>query len=524
MVTKFKKKVNIERKTVDTEDLIRFILLEATDDDKKNELLKKVLDFLDYDFEKDVFFEEDTAHESYSYINFFEDIPEKIVDKSYFLSFIDKLSQYRKDIPHSTLIGATLSCLSYPLIYSTKVSDHKKGKPFSPGIFFAGEMGSGSGKSHFLNLFLDIFKKKAIEKNKKNDGLHSFNTEILMPFNNATTAGVEKQLQKKQASFFGLMGSEKSLLNAIFFSGQGAGIQGDYSLYMYGWDGDFNHTARGTREFDPRIVSCVICLFTQKGAIYDILKQSNEDGFSFRFLFSNEPRKGSEKIEKEARIFIESALKKDLNQFFHYVFSLMEKIDLKAQKSKNTTLHQYWENLILVHPDQNCEESKLIIEKIEKESFEKSEFFEEKGDTATASFYGKMILHVLKIANTIHFFEQAFVDKEEKIHYLSSFDLTLAYFLFQKYAELFVRFYEENNLTSYFNQCQVIKNILKEKRNFKLDRDKLARAAFRKVPFLHMRTKDKKSYRFAMECIDKMLFDKQLIFDEKKQRIIINED
>lgn len=459
------------------------------------------------------------------YVDFLQGFPSSLIGSPFF-ELLKKIHEQKPDIPESILVGATLSCLSFPLIFLTNIHTHKKSPfPFPAGIFFVGEMESGSGKTLLLKTFTEIYNKKINKINKQNENnLNEYNNQILPIFSNATTAGIQNKLQSKKSSFFGLIGSEKSLINAIFFSQQGKGISGDHSLYMNGWDGEIESVARGSREFDPRKLACMICLFTQKGVIQEIFEKSDGDGFAFRFFFSSEPRKrlnGELKEESEVSQTQIEVITNHIKPYVDYIFDYLGFLNEGKKQDKNLSFENYFESMISVFPLDD-EDTNTLINEIKKEENRKNEAFNSVGDFSTASFYGKSILHILKIANVIHFFNLSFSDqktfKQKQILDLET--IKAAQYLFSRFSLVFENYFNQSEISAYYQQKEAVLKFLKEKSKAKFTKTELIQAVSQRKPFSILKNK---AYKVASLCVKRMIEEDFVFFDENLRKMKINE-
>lgn len=159
---------------------------------------------------------------------------------------------------------------------------------------------SATAKSRCLKAFqhpvMDT-TKKAIADWKKQEAATD-NPDTLPPYpqgffvTNSSSAALDQSLGKTNG-YFALVSSEQGLINTItgaaFASGTGKAPKNDNDLMLLGFNGDYHHSQRASRDgYNGDVVGAVTC-FAQSKAIMTILQQSDGSGMAERFLMLNEP-------------------------------------------------------------------------------------------------------------------------------------------------------------------------------------------------------------------------------------------
>ena len=108
---------------------------------------------------------------------------------------------------------------------------------------------------------------------------------------NSSSAALDQSLGKTNG-YFALVSSEQGLINTItgaaFTSGSGKVPKNDNDLMLLGFNGDYHHSQRTSRDgYDGDVVGAVTC-FAQPKTIETILQQSDGSGMAERFLMLSE--------------------------------------------------------------------------------------------------------------------------------------------------------------------------------------------------------------------------------------------
>lgn len=402
----------------------------------------------------------------YNFLNTFD---LDIFNQLRFFNFIFELKESFPNIHSQTLSLFALSSLSSYFQYKHRVSMLQSGDESIPiGIFFMGEKPSGTGKSLLMDTFLIPLIEHIEEFNKEKN-----NKILLFPHLESTIPSIQNELNETKKCIFSIFSDEKSGINSLFVEGS---VRGDHAFLMRSFDGRYHRSERVSRGLEMRRNWCSICFFTQKDTIKNFATKVDEDGFLFRFLLSplsdekdnqdfNLNLNPSQRLENLSQIKLN--LKTQLKNLF-------ENINFEFL---NNDVKNFWHSLEILIPDQEGADF------LNKQSiFFETKYCEfESQNSYIASFYGKGILHVLKIAANLFCYEKYFchVKEFQNSNIIPIKILKIAFEFFKVNAEIFEKLFfdpmsdenlihlsdEEEEIVKYFQKYKLPSNleILKSK-------------------------------------------------------------
>jgi hypothetical protein len=202
---------------------------------------------------------------------------------------IAEVSEFPAGSTLFTALGAFSAACS--MVYSVKYQD---GERLPLGLYVAVEQPPATAKSRVLSSFMRPLNKcigalnaeihKEIKAAKSDDNLPPY---IAKPLSNATAEGIETEMAKCCSGRFIIASAEQGAANHILAID--AKRTSDKDLILKGYNGEYHHSIRATRNgFSGDIYGSVI-LIAQVGMTRKILKASGGEGLAERFLFLSEP-------------------------------------------------------------------------------------------------------------------------------------------------------------------------------------------------------------------------------------------
>ena len=183
-------------------------------------------------------------------------------------------------------VVSSVACRAYAVQYPN-------GELLPLGEYVAPCNPSATSKSRCLKAFQYPIRKAlkgAIEEWKKQA---AEDPKLETPFpqdffvTNSSTAALDEKLNDTQG-YFALASAEQGLVNTITGASFSKDVKTDNDLMLLGFNGDYHHSMRASRNgYHGLVVGAVTC-FAQEGAINTILQRSEGSGFAERFLMLNE--------------------------------------------------------------------------------------------------------------------------------------------------------------------------------------------------------------------------------------------
>jgi hypothetical protein len=173
-------------------------------------------------------------------------------------------------------------------------TSYEYGKRLPIGLYVVGEQPPSAAKSWCLNFFQEPFADIY-------SSIADLGGKPAFTVTNATPEALEQTLLKTNG-FFSIVSSEKGILNSLLgMSYTSSDRANNNDVVLNGYDGGFVSNARVTREcYSGRVGGGIVC-FAQDGSVESILKASNGQGVSERFLMIAEGHKlGSRDHTKKA--------------------------------------------------------------------------------------------------------------------------------------------------------------------------------------------------------------------------------
>lgn len=184
-------------------------------------------------------------------------------------------------------VVSSVACRAYAVQYPN-------GELLPLGEYVAPCNPSATSKSRCIKAFQYPIQKEVKEAVKNWKKEKESNPDYAEPFpqgffvTNSSSAALDEMLNDTQG-YFALASAEQGLVNTITGAAFSKDVKNDNDLMLLGFNGDYHHSKRASRNgYHGAVVGAVTC-FAQEGAINTILQKSEGTGFAERFLMLNEP-------------------------------------------------------------------------------------------------------------------------------------------------------------------------------------------------------------------------------------------